>query len=99
MRELNLDGGEVTVLKAMGSNNISGETLVEQIRGFEEAEILDTLQGLIMQGYVDCDIPSIHSIDEVKKANFQVNSGYAKELKNALDPRPEPKKSRRVRRE
>jgi hypothetical protein len=30
---------------------------------------------------------------------FRVNSGYAKDLKEALDEKPKPRKSKRVRRE
>jgi hypothetical protein len=33
------------------------------------------------------------------KEYFRVNSGYAKALKEALDPRPQARKSKRVRRE
>jgi hypothetical protein len=99
MRELHLDGAEITVLKAMGRGSVSGDQLAEEVRGLEEAELIDTLQGLIMQGLVDTDISSFYNLEEMKKGNFQVNSGYSRELKEALDPRPQPKKSRRVRRE
>jgi hypothetical protein len=38
-------------------------------------------------------------MEEMRKATFRVNSGYSKELREALDPRPEKPKSKRVRRE
>jgi hypothetical protein len=102
MGDIHLDGGEVTVLKAMGlgGTSIDGETLMERIRGLEEAELMDTLRGLIMLGYVNSDKRSLHNTDDVKIANFHVNSGYSRELKEAIDPRrKQVKRSRRVRRE
>jgi len=102
MGEIHLDGGEVTVLKAMGlgGTSISGETLLERIHGLEEAEIMDTIRGLIMLGYVMSDKRSLHDLKDIEIANFHVNSGYSRELKDAINPRArKPQKSRRVRRE
>ena len=65
----------------------------------EIAELMDIMGGLIALGYVDCDFTSISNSEAFKKARFRVNSGYSHDLKEALDPRPEPPKSRRVRRE
>ena len=100
--EINLDGGEVQMIKALGTGGsaVPGETLIERVSGVEEAEFLDTLQGLIMMGYVISDKQSLHCYDDVKRAEFHVNSGYSKALREATDPRFRPeKKSRRVRRE
>ena len=100
--ELNLDGGEVQMLKAIGigGSNISGEVLIERVTGMEEAEFIDTLQGLMMMGYVLADKQAFHDLEDVKKAEFHVNSGYSKALREAIDPRFRPeKRSRRVRRE
>lgn len=99
MRELNLDGAEITVLKAMGGSSVDGATLVDTVRDLEPAELVDTLNGLIDQGLINCDLSSFYDVKEMKKGNFQINSGYSKELKNALHPKVEPKKSRRIRRE
>jgi len=100
---IHLDGGEVMVLKAIGLGGtiVSGETLLERLHGLEEAEIMDTLRGLIMLGYLMSDKRSLYDLKDVGIANFHVNSGYARELKEALDPRMrrKPKRSRRVRRE
>jgi hypothetical protein len=52
-----------------------------------------------MLGYVSADKSSFHEIDDMKKIHFRVNSGYAKDLREALDPTPDQKKSKRVRRE
>ncbi len=62
-------------------------------------ELIDTVRGLIQQGYVDADSNSFYNKEEMEDVNFRVNSGYSKDLKDALDPRPDVKKSKRVRRE
>lgn len=101
-REIHLDGGEITVLKAIGfgGTHVSGEQLIEKMPEFEEAELLDTIQGLIMMGYVVADKQSLHNIDDVKRSTFNINSGYSRDLREAIDPNKKPeKKSRRVRRE
>jgi hypothetical protein len=102
-REINLDGGEITVLKALGlgGTHIPGDQLIEKVPEFAEAELLDTLQGLIMTGYVCTDKQSMHDMEDIKRATFHVNSGYSRELRDAIDPRRRDlnKPSRRVRRE
>jgi len=45
------------------------------------------------------DKSSFYKQEEVQQAHFRVNSGHMKDLREALDPRPEVKKSKRVRRE
>jgi hypothetical protein len=103
MSEIHLDGGEVTVLKAigLGGTSVDGETLIERVRGLEEAELIDTIRGLITLGYLNCDKRSLHDLKDIEISNFHVNSGYARDLKEALDPRAKQKtrRSRRVRRE
>ena len=101
-REINLDGGEISVLKAIGfgGTHLSGEQLLEKVPDLEEAELIDTLQGLMMMGYVVADKQSFHTRDDLERTNFHVNSGYSRELRESLDPNKKPeKKSRRVRRE
>lgn len=100
-REIQLDGAEISIIKALGfgSGEIDGQSLAERCADLEFAELLDTLKGLIAIGYVETDGHSLHSREEMEKAHFHVNSGYSKDLKDSLDPREEPKKSKRVRRE
>jgi hypothetical protein len=54
-------------------------------------------------GYVLADKQSFHNFDDVEHAEFHVNSGYAKDLKEALDPRlrreRKERKNRRARRQ
>ena len=87
--EINLDGGEKEILKAIGigGSNISGKQLIDKVNGMDEAELISTLKGLIMMGYVVADKQSFHNFADVEHAEFHVNSGYARDLKEALDPR------------
>lgn len=88
------------VVKALmtGGNEVPGEVLMERIPSMISAELIDTLKGLILQGYVEADKRSFYNEDDLKPVNFHINSGYIKDLREALDPQPK-KKSKRVRRE
>lgn len=99
--DLNLDGAEISVLKALGlgGGEVSGVDLMKRVQDLEPAELIDTLKGLISQGFVDADKTGFYSTEEIGPLHFMVNSGYSKDLKDALNPRPEGPKSRRVRRE
>ena len=98
---INLDGGEISVLKALGltGTEITGDQLMTRVPDQPAAELIDTIQGLVMMGYVVSDTAAFKKLDDLKNARLHVNSGYARELKEALDPTPERPKSRRVRRE
>jgi hypothetical protein len=101
-REINLDGGEITVIKALGvgSGEMTGEDLMKRVGGdLVPAELIETLKDLMMVGYVDADKSAFYSLDELKAVNFRVNSGYTKDLREALNPSRQQPKSRRVRRE
>ena len=103
--EINLDGGEKEILKAigLGGSSITGKQLLARVGGMEEAEFVSTLRGLIMMGYVLADKISFHNFDDVEHADFHVNSGYSKDLKEALDPRlrrlRKEQRNRRIRRQ
>lgn len=100
--EIKLDGGEIQIIKALGfsGTHMDGETLVEKIGPMDEFEFLDCLKGLITQGFVNCDKASLHNLEDVGRANLSVNTGYGRDLREALDPRLKKlgKPSRRVRR-
>ena len=101
-REINLDGGEISVIKALGvgSGEMNGEDLMTKLSGdIVPAELMDTLKGLMMMGYVEADKNSFYNTDEFKAVHFRVNSGYSKDLRAAISPQQTPKKSKRVRRE
>ena len=56
-REINLSGGEITLLKTMGLSGapVYGKVLIDHIGEMESAEFVDELNGLIMLGYVLSD--------------------------------------------
>lgn len=99
--DVHLDGSEISVIKALGlsGTDVDGADLLGRLPDFVHAELVDTLHGLISMGYVDADRHSYHRAEDFEKTLFHVNPSYAHDLKEALDPRPEPRKSRRVRRE
>jgi hypothetical protein len=103
--DINLDGGEKEMVKAIGINSasISGKQLLSTVVGMEEAEFLSTLKGLLNFGYILADKQAFHDLKDVEAAEFRVNAGYARDLKEALDPRlkreRKEQKGRRVRRE
>ena len=100
-REINLDGTEISVIKALGfgSSDTLGGDLIERCSDLPIAELIDCVQGLMSIGYVTADKSGFYKKEDMEKVWFRVNSGYMKDLREALDPRPQVKKSRRVRRE
>ncbi len=100
-REINLDGTEISVIKALGfgSSDTIGSDLIERCADLPIAELIDCVQGLMSIGYVTADKSGFYKKEDMERVYFRVNSGYMKDLRDALDPRPEVKKSKRVRRE
>ncbi len=99
--EIQLDGAEISIIKALGlgGNEISGEELMGKCADIQYPELSELVKALIETGYVESDSYVMHNKELFEKAKFYVNSGYAKDLKDAMDPREEVKKSKRVRRE
>ncbi|HJX98558.1 MAG TPA: hypothetical protein VJ281_06755 [Chthoniobacterales bacterium] len=100
-REINLSGGEITLLKTLGLSGTPtyGKLLVEQVSEIGEAEFLDELNGLMEQGYVLADKVNVRTMEDVERAVFRVNASYARDLKDALHPgRRRDKEQRRRRR-
>ena len=100
-REINLSGGEITLLKTLGLSGtpVYGKILIERIGEMESAEFLDELTGLISLGYVLCDKVNVRTVEDVERAVFRVNASYARDLRDALNPsRRREEKSRRRRR-
>ena len=87
--DINLDGGEKTILKAfgMGGTSDTGKQLLSRVDDMEQMGFVSTLRGLMTMGYVLADKQSFHNYDDVEHAEFHVNSGYARDLKEAMDPR------------
>ena len=101
-REIKLDGGEITVLKKIGLSGtpVYGKMLTDRAGGMETAEFLETLTGLIDQGYVISNKVNIRLMEDVEKAFFRVDAAYTKDLRDALNPgrRREQERTRRRRR-
>jgi hypothetical protein len=100
-QDINLDGHEVTVIKALGltGGEISGQELMKRMPDMNAYDLIDVVKGLIMQGYVESDKSGFYNEEELMDVNFNVNSGYMRDLREAMDPRAGQPKSRRVRRE
>ena len=87
-REIKLDGGEISLLKKIGlsGTQVYGKLLVDRVDEMETGEFLDTLTGLIDQGYVLSNKVNIRTMEDVERAFFRVNAAYAKDLRGAVNP-------------
>ncbi len=87
-REINLSGGEITLLKTLGLSGMPtyGKLLVETIGEMEQAEFIDELNGLMEQGYVLSDKAIVRTMEDVERTVFRVNASYARDLKDAIQP-------------
>lgn len=99
-RDINLSGGEIAILKAIGVSGtpVHGKHLVEQIGEIEPAEFMDELNGLISLGYVLSDKVNIRTVEDAEKTIFRVNSSYARDLRDAIQPGRRREQERRRRR-
>src|SRR5436190_23885727 len=100
-REINLSGGEITLLKTLGLSGTPtyGKLLVEKIGDMEQAEFLDDLTGLISQGYILANKVNIRTMEDVERSILRVNPSYARDLKDAFNPgRRQDREPRRRRR-
>ncbi|MEY2497598.1 MAG: hypothetical protein QOD12_1154 [Verrucomicrobiota bacterium] len=102
-REIKLDGGEISLLKKIGlsGTQVYGKLLIDRVDEMENGEFLDTLSGLIDQGYVLSNKVNIRTMEEVEKSFFRVNAAYTKDLRDAVNPsatreRERAKRQRRV---
>lgn len=99
-RDINLSGGEITLLKTMGLSGAPtfGKLLIERIGEMEAAEFLDELNGLISLGYVLSDKVILRSTEDVERSVFRVNASYARDLRDAIQPGRRREQTRRRRR-
>jgi hypothetical protein len=98
--EINLSGGEITILKTIGLSGaaMAGKVLVERADDLETSELIDTLDGLLTMGYVLSNRPNIRSAEDVGRAFFRVNPSYAKELRDVMQPARRQAREQRERR-
>jgi hypothetical protein len=87
-REIKLDGGEITVLKTLGLSGAQmyGKLLIDRLKDMETAEFIDTLNGLLSLGYILSNKVNLRMREDVERAFFRVNSAYAHDLRDALNP-------------
>ena len=87
-REINLSGGEISLLKAMGLSGspVYGKLLIDHVGEMDAAEFLDELSGLISLGYVLADKVNVRTMEDVERTVFRVNASYARDLRDALQP-------------
>jgi len=99
-REINLSGGEISILKTIGLSGapVYGKLLIERVGEMEFAEFLDELNGLISLGYVLSDKVNIRKMEDMEKAVFRVNASYAHDLRDAIQPGRRREQQRRRRR-
>lgn len=98
MSKINLDGGEISIIRALGFSAapLAGRDLKGRIERMSDDDLADCLRTLIAVGYITAS-PDMDKADGIDKVAFAVNSGYAKALREAIDPTPEPtKRQRRV---
>jgi hypothetical protein len=100
--QIQLSGGEITILKAIGlsGSTMGGKFLLDRIEEVEAGEFIDTLRGLMAMGYLLANKVNVRTLEDVERTSFRVNPSYAHDLKDALDPhrRREVEKQRRRRR-
>jgi len=99
-REIKLDGGEITLLKKIGlsGTQMYGKMLIDRADSMETSEFIETLTGLIDQGFVLSNKVNIRVIEDVERAFFRVNPADAKDLRDAVNPSRRREKVRRQRR-
>ena len=88
MRSIKLTGREATVVKAIGFTEamLGGE--LQDSTKMELQDITDTLNGLMSAGFVE-SVPYKEEIEpaEVMVTAFEVNPGYAHDIRRALSQR------------
>ncbi len=88
MSEIKLDGGEISLLKAIGTSGapLPGQLLLDRIGEIAPAEFLDALSGLLDQEYVLASKVNVRTVEDVERSFFRVNPAYTKELREAMNP-------------
>lgn len=99
MSKINLDGGETSIIRALGFSGapMSGRDLKGRVERMSDNALTESLKTLISIGYIT-STPDLDLVEDLDKTVFAVNTGYSKDLKEAIEPsRAEP--TRRVRRQ
>jgi hypothetical protein len=98
MSKINLEGGEITIIRALGLSGVpmSGKDLKSRVGNTGDTQLTETLKTMIALGYVSAT-PDLDMVEDLDKVTFAVNSGYSRALKEALEPEKKgpPKRVRR----
>ncbi len=99
-RDISLSGGDISVIKALGLSGgaMNGLKLIERLGNMDSAEIIDTLDGLMMMDYVLSDVETLRRREDLEHASFKVNPIHLRDLREALNPQRKEAAPRRVRR-
>ena len=99
-REINLNGGEITILKTLGLSGapVAGKIFLEQMEEMEPGELIDTLSGLLSMGYILSNRVYVRTMEDIERAFFHVNPSYASDLRDVLHPARKRAREQRVRR-
>ena len=86
MSDLNLNGGEISILKTVGLSGgmMAAPQLADRMDEMETAEFLDTLSGLMSMDYILSSKVNVRPIADVKSASFRINPACARDLKAAV---------------
>lgn len=99
-RDINLSGGEITILKTLGLTGVAtpGTVLLERLNEMEAGEFIDTLDGLLVMGYVLSNRVNVRTIEDIQRSLFRVNSSYLRELREVIHPTRRAQREQRERR-
>ncbi len=88
------------MLKTLGltGSAMGGKMLIERSNSMENAEFLDTLDGLMSQGFVLSSKVNVVKMEDVERSSFRVNPSYSRDLKDAMRPQTRKEDDRRRRR-
>jgi hypothetical protein len=99
MSKINLEGGEITVIRAIGLSGTAllGRELKARVGSMSEQTLMEILQTMIALGYVSA-LPDLDLVEDLDKVSLTVNSGYSRALKEAIEPETKtpPKRVRRI---
>lgn len=87
-REIKLSGGEIRVLKSIGTSGapVLGKVLADKMADLEQVQYLETLNDLIAMDYVVANRANIRSVEEMEKTFFRVSPAHADDLRRAINP-------------
>ncbi|MEI8234576.1 MAG: hypothetical protein WCH57_07795 [Verrucomicrobiota bacterium] len=98
MSRINLDGGEIGILRALGFSGtpMPGCDLKGRVGRMSDNDLAECLKTMVTLGYITAT-PDLDHVEDLDSTAFAVNTGYVKALREAMDPPKEPVK--RVRRQ